>query len=77
VAIHYGGERGSFSQEAWDVRVGDEFPQIKALRNTGKRTRRSLSSIRSERWLRGGHRRRLHERPARGGSDPDSARACQ
>jgi hypothetical protein len=48
VAIHYGGERGSFSQKTWDVRVGDEFLQVKALRDTGKRTRRNLSPIRSD-----------------------------
>ncbi|MBA3421346.1 MAG: hypothetical protein H0U12_05560, partial [Thermoleophilaceae bacterium] len=28
VALHYGGERGSFSQKTWDVRVGDEFLQV-------------------------------------------------
>lgn len=48
VAIHYGGERGSFSQKSWDVCVGDEYLQVKALRDTGKRTRRSLSPIRSD-----------------------------
>jgi hypothetical protein len=48
VALHYGGERGSFSQKAWDVRVGDELLQVKALRRTGARTRRNLSPIRSD-----------------------------
>lgn len=48
VAIHYGGERGSFSQKSWDVRVGDELLQVKALRRTGTRTRRNFSPIRSD-----------------------------
>jgi hypothetical protein len=48
VALHYGGERGSFSQKPWDVRVGDELLQVKALRRTGVRTRRNLSPIRSD-----------------------------
>ncbi len=48
VAQHYGGERGSFSQKTWDVRVGDELLQVKALRRTGLRTRRNLSPIRSD-----------------------------
>lgn len=48
VAQHYGGERGSFSQKTWDVRVGGELLQVKALRRTGVRTRRSLSPIRSD-----------------------------
>jgi hypothetical protein len=48
MAIHYGGERGSFSQKTWDVRVGDELLQVKALRDTGNRTRRNLSPIRSD-----------------------------
>jgi hypothetical protein len=48
VALHYGGERGSFSQKTWDVRVGDELLQVKALRRTGVRTRRNLSPIRSD-----------------------------
>jgi hypothetical protein len=48
VALHYGGERGSFSQKTWDVRVGDELLQVKALRDTGSRTRRNLSPIRSD-----------------------------
>jgi hypothetical protein len=48
VALHYGGERGSFSQKTWDVKVGDELLQVKALRRTGVRTRRNLSPIRSD-----------------------------
>lgn len=48
VALHFGGERGSFSQKTWDVNVGEELLQVKALRRTGLRTRRSLSPIRSE-----------------------------
>lgn len=48
VALHYGGERGSFSQKTWDVKVGDELLQVKALwRNEGgKRT--ALSPVRSD-----------------------------
>jgi hypothetical protein len=48
VAQHYRGERGSFSQKTWDVCVGDELLQVKALRRTGMRTRRNLSPIRSD-----------------------------
>jgi hypothetical protein len=48
VALHYGGERGGFSQKTWDVRIGDEFLQVKALRRTGARGRRNLSPVRSE-----------------------------
>lgn len=48
VALKYGGERGSFSQKTWDVRVGNELLQVKALRDTGNRTRRNLSPIRSD-----------------------------
>jgi hypothetical protein len=48
VALHYGGERGSFSQKILDVRIGDELLQVKALRRTGARTRRNLSPVRSE-----------------------------
>ncbi len=47
VADHYGGERGSFSQSGWDVRLPDgERLQVKALRRTGARGRRNLSPIR-------------------------------
>lgn len=48
VALHYGGERGNFSQKTWDVKVGNELLQVKALRRTGARGRRNLSAIRSE-----------------------------
>lgn len=48
VALHYGGERGAFSQKTWDVKVGDELLQVKALRRTGMRRRRNLSPIRSD-----------------------------
>lgn len=34
VALHYGGEQASFSQKTWDVQVGDELLQVKALRRT-------------------------------------------
>jgi uncharacterized protein DUF6998 len=47
VANHYGGTRGSFSQAGWDVRTPrGERLQVKALRQTGARTRRNLSPIR-------------------------------
>jgi len=47
VAEHYGGERGSFSQAGWDVRLpSGERLQVKALRQTGARGRRNLSPIR-------------------------------
>lgn len=49
VAVHFGGERGSFSQKSWDVRTpAGELLQVKALRRTGKRTRRNLSPVRSD-----------------------------
>lgn len=48
VALHYGGEQGSFSQKTWDVQVGDELLQFKALRRTGGRAHRNLSPIRSD-----------------------------
>jgi len=32
VALHYGGERGTFVQKSWDVKVGEELIQVKALR---------------------------------------------
>lgn len=48
VADHYSGERASFNQKTWDVRVGDDLLQVKGLRDTGKRTRRALSAIRSD-----------------------------
>ena len=48
VSVHYGGTRGGFSQKTWDVKVGDELLQVKALRRTGTRTRRNLSPVRSD-----------------------------
>jgi hypothetical protein len=49
VAVHYRGERGSFSQASWDVRTpGGERLQVKALRRTGGRSRRNLSPVRSD-----------------------------
>lgn len=48
VARHYGGKRGSFSQKTWDVAVGRELLQVKALRRTGAKTRRNLSPVRSD-----------------------------
>ncbi len=48
VALHYGGERGSFSQKTWDVRVGTELLQVKALRRNEGGKRRNLSPIRSD-----------------------------
>jgi len=47
VAAHYGGTRGSFSQAGWDVCTPEgELLQVKALRQTGARSRRNLSPIR-------------------------------
>lgn len=48
VARHYGGERGTFSQAAWDVRVGEDLLQVKALRRAGSRGRRNLSVVRHD-----------------------------
>jgi hypothetical protein len=48
VALHYGGERGGFSQKTWDVKVGKELLQVKALRRAGARGRRNLSPVRSD-----------------------------
>ena len=49
VALHYQGERGSFSQASWDVRTRrGELLQVKALRRTGAKTRRNLSPVRSD-----------------------------
>jgi hypothetical protein len=51
VAVHYAGERGSFSQSSWDVRTAEgELLQVKALRRTGARTRRNLSPVRSDNY---------------------------
>ncbi|MDQ3612451.1 MAG: hypothetical protein M4D85_12780, partial [Actinomycetota bacterium] len=47
VALHYGGQRGSFSQAGWDVLLPDgERLQVKALRLVGASGRRNLSPIR-------------------------------
>ena len=47
VALHYGGQAGSFSQAGWDVLLPDgERLQVKALRVAGARGRRNLSPIR-------------------------------
>jgi hypothetical protein len=47
VALHYRGERGSFSQAGWDVMLPDgERLQVKALRQTGAYKRSTLSPIR-------------------------------
>lgn len=49
VAVHYGGERGSFSQASWDVLTpDDERLQVKALRRTGAKSCRNLSPVRSD-----------------------------
>jgi hypothetical protein len=49
VALHYEGERGSFSQALWDVRTrSGERLQVKALRRTEPKTRRNLSPVRSD-----------------------------
>lgn len=49
VALHYGGERGSFAQASWDVKTREgELLEVKALRRTGAKTRRNLSPVRSD-----------------------------
>lgn len=49
VALHYEGERGSFSQASWDVRTpSGELLQVKGLRRTGAKARRNLSPVRSD-----------------------------
>jgi hypothetical protein len=49
VALHYEGERGSFSQASWDVKTrAGELLEVKALRRTGAKTRRNLSPVRSD-----------------------------
>ncbi len=48
VALHYGGERSSFSQKTWDVRVGTKLLQVKSLRRNEGGKRRNLSPIRSD-----------------------------
>lgn len=46
VAEYYQGIRGSFAQAGWDVKVGDELIQVKALRQVPGTKRRNLSPIR-------------------------------
>src|SRR5262245_24965670 len=46
VARHYGGERGSFSQAAWDVKVADEFLQVKACRRATATIKLGFSPVR-------------------------------
>jgi hypothetical protein len=55
VATHYGGERGTFAQAGWDVRLppSSAFPQgeriqVKAMRQTPAYTRTTLSPIRDQ-----------------------------
>jgi hypothetical protein len=48
VALHYDGERGTFSQKTWDVRVGTELLQVKALRRNEGGKRSNLSPVRSD-----------------------------
>src|SRR5690349_17177935 len=46
VARRYGGERGSFSQAAWDVKVADELLQVKACRRATPTTKLGFSPVR-------------------------------
>lgn len=46
--MDYGGVRGSFSQKTWDVRVGEELFQVKALRRNEAGKRTALSPVRSD-----------------------------
>lgn len=48
VALHYKGERGLFSQKAWDVRIGDQYLQVKAIRHVAGQGLRNLSPVRSD-----------------------------
>lgn len=48
VALYYQGERGSFIQKTWDVRVDTELLQVKALRRSEGSKRRNLSPVRSD-----------------------------
>ncbi|MGO9903647.1 MAG: hypothetical protein ACLP0J_29180 [Solirubrobacteraceae bacterium] len=48
VAAHYGGERGSFSQKAWDVRTATELLQVKAVRRVEPGRLGNLSPVRSD-----------------------------
>lgn len=46
--MHYRGERAPYNQKAWDVRVGRERIEVKALRRNAHNKRTNLSPIRSE-----------------------------
>jgi hypothetical protein len=48
VALRFNGERGSFSQRTWDVRIGQEYLQVKAIRRVSGRALRNLSPVRSD-----------------------------
>lgn len=48
VAQHYRGERAGPSQKTWDVRVGSDLLQVKAVRRTNPAQSLQLSPIRSE-----------------------------
>jgi hypothetical protein len=51
VALHYKGQRGSFSQASWDVKTPEgELLQVKALHRAGVKTRRNLSPVRSDNY---------------------------
>jgi hypothetical protein len=51
VAAHFDGERGSFSQAGWDVLTADGGRiQVKAIRQTPKYTRTTLSPIRDSEY---------------------------
>jgi hypothetical protein len=46
--VHYRGKRAPYNQKAWDVRVGGERIEVKALRRNAHNKRTNLSPIRSE-----------------------------
>jgi hypothetical protein len=46
--LHYQGERAPYNQKAWDVRIGRERIEVKALRRNAHNKRTNLSPIRSE-----------------------------
>jgi len=48
VALQYKGDRGSFSQKTWDVRIGDEYLQVKGIRRVDGRSLGNLSPVRSD-----------------------------
>jgi hypothetical protein len=50
VAAYFGGERGAFSQAGWDVKTADERIQVKAIRQTPRYTRTTLSPIRDSEY---------------------------